>query len=116
MKLSLRLTKELIDPFFSEWENRSPVISELHKQRKQPKNEVEAGILLYRKLLAHCNKPESASNGQALMPVNGEERLAFIESNPGSFAAFRQLDELFKEMKKGIASKRVQLKRAEEKT
>lgn len=112
MKLSQRLTKDQIDPFFSVWEDKSNVISGLHKQRnKEVKREMEIGILLHKKLLAHCFDAEAAPGEKQLVPLNGKERLAFVEAHPGSYAAFRQLDELFMEMKKLIAGKRVQLNR-----
>jgi hypothetical protein len=84
----------------------------LHKQRdKSVKESMEAGILLYQRLLAHCS---DANPEKPLEPINGEERLSFIISHSGSYAAFRQLDELFSEMKKMIAGRRVQLKKREE--
>ncbi|TWT01031.1 YpoC family protein [Planomicrobium sp. CPCC 101079] len=114
MKLSQKLTKEQTDPFFSKWQEMSLVISELHERReKRVKKEMESGILLYKKLLAHCLDAEKDAGEKAVAPLNGEERLAFVASNPGTYAAFRQLDELFAEMKKLIAAKRIQLKRLE---
>ncbi|MDN7241080.1 hypothetical protein QWY14_04725 [Planococcus sp. N028] len=111
MKLSQKLTKEQTDPFFLNWNEKAQRISELHKRRDaQVRIEMQAGILLYKKLLEHC----SDSTEKPLMPLNGEERLAFVVSSPGNYAAFRQLDELFSEMKKIIAGKRIQLKRMEE--
>lgn len=40
-------------------------------------------------------------------PINFKERFEFIKSNLTNYTAFRQLDELFKETKKKIASKRI---------
>ncbi|PSL41946.1 hypothetical protein B0H99_101193 [Planomicrobium soli] len=115
MKLSQKLTKEQTDPFFEEWRAKAAIISDLHKQRdKQAKDEMEAGILLYNKLLAHCLETGAIPGVKVLAPINGEERLAFVASQPGNFAAFRQLDELFAEMKKIIAAKRIHLKRFEQ--
>lgn len=111
MKLLQKLTKEQIDPYFMEWEVKALHFAELHKRRDMAvESEMMAGIELYRALLAHCLAED---NEKPLMPLNGEERLSFIVSRPGTFHAFRQLDELFSEMKKLIAAKRVQLKRIE---
>lgn len=108
MKLSQKLTKEQIDPFFQKWENMAPGIFELHKQRDAGAAELmRNGLVLYQDLLIHCHE----EGQKQIIPLNGEERLDFIVRNPGKFAAFRQLDELFSEMKKMIAAKRVQLNR-----
>ncbi|MGK7378228.1 YpoC family protein [Planococcus sp. 1R117A] len=107
MKLSQRLIKEKTDPFFNQWTILKEVIENSHRLRdSKGQNAMADGIILYKNLLQQCN-------GQ-ITPLNGQERLMFIEQRPSNYAAFRQLDELFAEMKKLIASKRVQLKRLEE--
>ncbi|MGI2327035.1 YpoC family protein [Planococcus sp. YIM B11945] len=109
MKLSQKLTKEHVDPFFLEWQMLSEEISDMHKRKdKRVTERMKDGILLYQKLLLQCT---DVLQGKKLMPLNGEERFAFIVSRAGNFAAYRQLNELFSEMKKIIAAKRVQLKR-----
>jgi hypothetical protein len=111
VKLSQKLTKEQVDPFFKEWEEMASQLSELHKRRDaNAKHKMEEGILLYKRLRAHC---AGAGLESSFGPLNGEERLAFAVSRPGSFAAFRQLDELFSEMKKMVAARRIRLKRME---
>jgi hypothetical protein len=114
VKLSQKLTKEQTAPFFDKWQDLALTISDLHKQRdKQVVEAMEAGIILYKKLLVHCSDTEAITGAKLLVPLNGDERLAFIIGKPGSYAAFRQLDELFSEMKKLIAGRRVQLNKSE---
>lgn len=103
MTLSQKLTKESISPYFDQWEALSEEISAMHRNRqKHTGPPMHEGIELLKTLIEHCD-------GQ-LIPMNGNERIQFIEQRPSNYAAFRQLDELFSEMKKKIASKRIQLK------
>lgn len=103
MKLSQKLTKESIAPYFAEWAILSEEIAAMHQNReKQAAGHMLQGIELFNRLVDHCD-------GQ-IIPMNGKERLQFIVQRPGNYAAFRQLDELFSEMKKKIASKRIRLK------
>lgn len=106
MKLSQKLTKEIIEPFFNDWDKMKETIEQAFRNR-DPKDPQEMlnGIILYKQLLEQCDFE--------IIPLNGPERLSFIEQRPTNFAAFRQLDELFAEMAKGIAAKRIQLKRHE---
>lgn len=105
MRLSQKLTKEQVSPFFDRWHELQPAIAGAIQRRDGQATEwMTEGIRLYTGLLAHCE--------YIIEPLNGKERLAFIEQNNGRYAAFRQLDELFEEMKKQIASKRIQLQRA----
>ncbi|MDN7225783.1 hypothetical protein QWY22_11765 [Planococcus liqunii] len=107
MKLSQKLTKEAVEPFFNGWDSLKVTIESSFRNRDGTgRQELLNGIKLYKQLLAHCDFE--------ITPLNGPERLAFVEQRPTNFAAFRQLDELFSEMKKGIASKRIQLKRNEQ--
>ena len=105
MRLLQKLTKVQVSSFFDQWHELQPAIAESIKKRDgQAAELMNEGIRLYIRLLAHCE--------YLIEPLNGKERLAFIEQNNGRYAAFRQLDELFEEMKKQIASKRTQLQRA----
>lgn len=107
MKLSQKLTEENIQPFFEEWAVLKEAIEPSFRNRdKNGQAEMLQGIILYNRLLQHCNFE--------IMPLNGAERLSFIEQRPANFAAFRQLDGMFTEMKKQIASKRIQLRRLEQ--
>lgn len=106
MKSSLKLTKETVDPFFSNWAQLSEEIAHLHGLRdKQLSQYMQEGIELYKKLISHCE--------DQIVPMNGQERLQFVDQHLGNYAAYRQLDELFSEMKKKIASKRIQFKKME---
>lgn len=81
----------------------------LHKEKKHGAGiQIEQGISIYKALLEQCSSEE-----ERLEPLNNKERLAFIEANSSSYAAFRQLQELFKEMEKKIASRRAILKSGE---
>lgn len=105
MKSSQKLIDELIDPFFLEWAGIRMQVSQAHQLRNGgAEKAMLEGIQLFCLLLDHCK-------GQAI-PLNCAERLAFIEQQPAKYAAFRQLDELFLEMKKAVVSKRIQLKRS----
>ncbi|WP_341201534.1 YpoC family protein, partial [Planomicrobium okeanokoites] len=57
------------------------------------------------------NKFDKSREIHMITPLNNEERLAFVEMNCRTFAAYRQLQELFNEMQKKIASKRAILNR-----
>lgn len=110
MKSLLKLTKEQIDPYFLEWQRILMELAELHKQRDiRTKVVLEAGLEVYKRLLVHCRE---ALQEEGFEPLNGSERLAFIEASPGTYAAYRQLAELFAELKKSIARKRIELKRS----
>lgn len=92
-----------MEPYFLAWEKQREQLQTLFRNRTAgAEAEMLEAIQLYEALLLHCEAFD-------LSPINGEERLAFIKSNVRSFAAFRQLDELFTELKKGIARRRAQL-------
>ena len=110
MKSLQKLTKEQLDPYFLEWDRISVELAVLHRQRdKRAKMVLEVGIELYKRLLSHCRE---ALGERDFEPLNGSERLSFIEGSPGTYAAYRQLAELFAELKKTVARKRVELKRS----
>ncbi|MGB6408827.1 MAG: YpoC family protein [Planococcus donghaensis] len=112
MKPSPKLTKEQLDPYFLEWECLSVQLADLHKQRnKAAAKLIQEGLTIYKKLLAHCR---DALQDNEFEPLNGAERLSFIESSPGTYAAYRQLAELFVELKKIIARKRIEFKHLNE--
>lgn len=103
MKLSQKLTKESVSPYFDQWGVLAAEITSLHQNRSnQTAPQMLQGLDLFKALLTHCE--------EQILPMNGHERIHFIEQRPGNYAAFRQLDELFSEMKKKIAVKRIQMK------
>lgn len=102
MKQSQKLTKETIDPYFVQWQSlRTELLSAHQLRSKSTGGLMDQGIQLFTALLEEC--------GGELAPLNCGDRLGFIKAKPAQFAAFRQLDELFTEMKKMISSKRIQL-------
>lgn len=110
MKSLQKLTKEQLDPYFLEWDGISVELADLHRQRdRRAKNVLEAGLALYKRLLSHCRE---ALEHPDFEPLNGSERLSFVEGSPGTYAAYRQLAELFAELKKTVARKRIELKRS----
>lgn len=100
------IEKEKTTPFYTKWSQLEQEISILHKEKEQNAGILmEQGIAIYKALLEQCSSEE-----EKLEPLNNQERLAFIGANSASYAAFRQLQELFKEMEKKIASRRATLK------
>ena len=112
MKSSQKLTKGQVEPFFQEWDRISAELAHLHSQRDRRTTVImETGLKVYKPLLSYCRK---ALQDEGFEPLNGSERLSFIEASPGTFAAYRQMDELFSELKKTIARKRIELSRLNE--
>lgn len=102
MKPSPKLTSATIDPYFEQWQLlRTELLAAYQQRSKSADGLMVQGIRLFHALLEAC--------GGELVPLNCQERLSFIEAKPAQFAAFRQLDELFTEMKKTVSSKRAQL-------
>lgn len=104
-KLLKSIEPDNISPFFDSWSRFEKEISALHV-RKDNKSDflMKQGIALYKALLQQCS-----GDSEKLEPLNNLERLTFVEDHPSSYAAFRQLQELFNEMHKKIASKRAML-------
>lgn len=105
------LSEDEVSPFFEQWEQLSKQIYEAHdKRNEEAASLMVKGIQLFEQLVMNTsvsNSTEILSDDYEVLPVNGLERLAFIKSRPGQYACFRQLDELFKEIKKKIARLRV---------
>lgn len=96
------IENDRIAPFYVSWSQLEKEISLLHSTKeKKAETEMKQGIELYKALLDQCTAED-----EKLEPLNNSERLAFIEANRSTYAAFRQLNELFNEMQKKIASKR----------
>lgn len=104
-RLQKSIDKENIKPFYDEWVILENILLEIFNNRKKGSEEfMIQGITLYKSLLNHCS-----ADGEPFEPLNNAQRLQFIEANPSAYAAFRQLQELFKEMEKKLASKRAML-------
>ena len=105
--LQKSIEQEKISPFFISWVKLEEEIKVLFGKREKSADVLmKDGIFLYKALLKQCSTEE-----ECMMPLNNAERLAFVEENPANYAAFRQLQELFNEMHKKIASKRATLGR-----
>lgn len=101
-KLQKSIDKGNIKPFYDEWSIIETKLQELFSTRKKGAEQAMLeGIILYQSLLDQCNSDE-----ERIEPLNHAERIQFIKANPSSYAAFRQLQELFKEMDKKLAAKR----------
>ncbi|TQR19743.1 YpoC family protein [Psychrobacillus vulpis] len=84
----------------TEWKKIREKLVTLYKENDSSKGEfMEKGISLLEDIVS---KNTDAS------PINMEERFHFIKSNKHIYTAFRQLDEMFKETEKRIASLKAQ--------
>ena len=107
MTLLQKLTKEQIDPYFLEWADLQKKLEQMHRNRDaEVEKWMRKGLVIYKQLVAHC---EDSSIDKKMEPINGKERLAFIEKRPEIFVSYCQLQELFVEMKKIIAGTRVKI-------
>ncbi|RAZ79077.1 YpoC family protein [Planococcus halotolerans] len=105
--LQRSIEKERISPFFEAWAKLDEDIRVLHvNKNSSPAALMNEGIIVYKSLLEQCSSDE-----EKIEPLNNNERLVFVESNCSTFAAYRQLQELFNEMYKKVASKRAILNR-----
>lgn len=96
------IAKDKIDAWFTEWTELEGRIHGAHDSRNgSAQGLMEQGIALFQRLVQEA--------GEEVMPINGMERLAFIQAKPGQYACYRQLDELFKETKKRTARLRLQV-------
>lgn len=106
------IDKELVEPFYEQWDELSSLIHKAHDARNgEAKTLMEEGIQLFENCIVHCSETSSQSiiesEDYEVLPINGMERLQFIKVRPGQYACFRQLDELFKELKKRLARLRL---------
>nr|WP_088291728.1 hypothetical protein [Ureibacillus sinduriensis] len=106
------IARELVEPFFEQWDELSNVIHQAHDARNgEAKILMDKGIQLFESCIVHCSETSSQSiiefEEYEVLPINGMERLKFIKVRPGQYACFRQLDELFKELKKRLARLRI---------
>lgn len=102
-----RFSKENLQSFLEPWEQKKEEIAKLYdaNHSEAPIKLTEA-ITEYEELLVYGGLEKSQQNGQMepiLLPLNGEERLAFIKKQIHSHYAFVQLDALYDETKKKAA-------------
>lgn len=102
-----RFSKEALKEFFEPWEQMKVEIAALYdEQNPNAPVKLKEVIVQYERLLAYGGMEESAQSGKmqpVLLPLNGEERLAFIKKQIQSHYAFVQLDALYDETKKKAA-------------
>jgi hypothetical protein len=109
------IQKEKVEPYFEQWNHLSEQIHHAHDKRSgEALVLMEQGIALFEQCIVDCSEAKDQSillDGQYdVMPINGMERLLFIKARPGQYACYRQLDELFKELKKRLARLRIKVK------
>jgi len=106
------IAKEIIDPYFEQWNDLSSQIHNAHNLRNgEAQSLMVKGILLFENCILNSSETNSQSINEKeeyeVLPINGMERLQFIKMRPGQYACYRQLDELFKEFKKRLARLRI---------
>ncbi|HWK24724.1 MAG TPA: hypothetical protein VNS08_17035 [Ureibacillus sp.] len=106
------IAKEAVEPYFEQWNELNRQIHNAHELRNgEAKSFMDKGIQLFEKCIIYCSETTSQSIIESeeyeVLPLNGMERLQFIKTRPGQYACFRQLDELFKELKKRLARLRI---------
>lgn len=88
--------------FFKPWDQLREEIPPLHDTHHPAvKEKMEAALQLYYDLLQYGE--EEGETHSLLFPLNGEERLAFIEEQMPRRYAFIQLDAVFDESRKKAA-------------
>lgn len=102
-----RFSKEALADYFESWNAVKEEIAKLYDQQDaNVVKKMEEAIDQYENLLAYGGIQENPQNGQeqpVLLPLNGEERLAFIKKQIHSHYAFVQLDALYDETRKKAA-------------
>lgn len=94
------LSKEHVEPFLAVWDETSRKLEKIYGSRETGAEELMLhSVENYEQLLGSCSQFH-------VTPINGEERLQFIKANLHSFAAYRQLKELYSELSKRIAAER----------
>lgn len=90
-----KLRKEDFIPIFANWSVIRRQLEKLYKEREKDNLDLmEEGIELLSNLFVMAD---------GTYPLNYEERFNFVQKSHKSYAAFRQLDELFKETEKKLA-------------
>lgn len=106
------IQKEHVDAWFSQWESLREQIHVAHEARNgEAKPLMEQGIENFiQYVIKVSDELEFKANAEyEVLPVNAQERLDFIQSKPGQYACYRQLDELYKETKKRCARLRLKV-------
>lgn len=97
-----RFSREAMAPFFMYWEAHKQAIDKLYKDNHPNAQEkMKEALKEYTTLLRYGEVEDQIQS--LLLPLNGEERLAFIEKQIASRYAFVQLDALYDESRKRAA-------------
>lgn len=107
-----RINKELLAPYFEQWETVRDQIEAFYIQKDHQAVELmNASIENYSGLLEQGGKVLDDRKGKvvySLLPLNGEERFEFVKDKISSHYAHIQLDALFTETKKKVARLSIQ--------
>ncbi|WJY28566.1 MULTISPECIES: YpoC family protein [Sporosarcina] len=98
------VTKERIAPYFEEWRASMPAIQQKYEAKDGTvREDMENAITKYEELLVICSAAGGSDRRTRLVPLNGEERLAFVKDKIISPFALVQLDALYTELQKKTA-------------
>lgn len=99
--------QEQTQPYFDRWEIVASEIEQLYEEKnKQAIPLMNEAIENYERLLLFGGKEvhsQSKKSDYILLPLNGEERLAFVKKRIQSHYAYVQLNMLYGETKKKVA-------------
>ncbi len=105
----MTLSRKSIDfataPYFEKWKELAIDLHGCLTERKEDcRSLVESGHHLYKDLQSLLAKM-FGENRPA--PLNEEDRLAFVMNSRSTHAAYRQLEQLFAELKKKVAREKI---------
>lgn len=102
-----RFSREALQSYFEQWDRVKEDIEELYERKDSSViTHMKKSLHNYMCLLEYGGYEEIEQGGQGtyrLLPLNGHERIAFIEKQIHSAYAFAQLTALFDETRKKAA-------------
>ena len=105
MNLSQKSIDEAVLPFYDAWQGLSKDIQHCFEQEPtRCRQYISTGYELYAELKQTLVRLFGESSPS---PLNEEERLSFVRHSKSAHAAFRQLEQLFRELKKKIARQKI---------
>lgn len=105
MSLSQKSINDAVSPYYDSWQELSRDIDDCFKQQPARCRElISNGYTLYAELKQTLIRLFGESSPA---PLNEEERLSFVYQSKSAHAAFRQLEQLFRELKKKIARQKI---------
>ncbi|ATP39676.1 hypothetical protein CSE16_06200 [Solibacillus sp. R5-41] len=106
-----KISKEAVNEWYESWEQLQQKIHIAHDARDSSVQQLmQRAIEQFEHFIVTSSESSTAFSETApyeMMPINGMERLSFVKMRPGQYAAYRQLDELYKETKKRCARLRL---------